>query len=80
MTARGKRLLRSLAIILVLVVGLPVIVGGCYSSGVTTSVYATGGYPGYGGYGGYGGYYGGYGGYRRPYGYGGGVVITGRPY
>jgi len=80
MTARGKQLFRRLVIIAILVVGLPIILGGCYSSGVTTSVYATGGYPGYGGYGGYGGYYGGYGGYRRPYGYGGGVVITGRPY
>lgn len=74
MTARGKRIFRRLAIIAILVVGLPITLGGCYSSGVTTSVYATGGYPGYGGYGGY------YGGYRRPYGYGGGVVITGRPY
>ena len=83
MIGRGRRFLSSLVLILLLLVGLPVVLSGCYGSGVTTGVYVGGGYGGYGGYGPYGGY-------RGPYGYpsaypgrypvyGGGIVITGRP-
>ena len=79
MNGRGKRPVRRLTIVAVLVVGLPLLVGGCYGSGVTTGVYV-GGYPGYGPYGGYGGPYGYPAAYpgRYPV-YGGGVVITGYP-
>ena len=80
MIGRGRRLLGRLAIIAVLVIGPPVLVGGCYGSGVTTGVYVSGGYGGYGPYGGYRGPYGYPAAYPGRYpGYGGGVVITGYP-
>jgi hypothetical protein len=80
MIARGGRFFARLVIVLVLSAGLPVAVGGCYGSGVTTGVYVGGGYGGYGPYGGYRGPYGYPAAYPGRYpGYGGGVVITGYP-
>ena len=83
MIGRVRRLFGRLVIVVVLFVGIPVLFGGCYGSGVSTGVYVGGGYGGYGGYGPYGGYRGPYG-YPAAYpgrypGYGGGIVITGYP-